>query len=242
MAKLKGQHLALLYAGYDLSGRSRSMDATIEYDDIDLTAFQDGAHNSGPALPKFGANAESFLDPEVGASHEVLKAVGGQGAEMFLALFGQNTAVVIGDPALACEGDQFQYAVKAAVADYVTAAWNVMSRGKKPDMGVVQAHTTITNTTGFDEVDNGGANAAGGTAYLQVMSALATDTYVVKVQHSATTGGPWVDYLTFTLNGSARGSERQTSSAALNQFRRALATRTGAAADSFKLSVVLANN
>jgi len=70
MAKLKGQHLALLYAGYDLSGRSRSLDATIEYDDIDLSAFQDGAHNSGPALPKFMANAESFFDPALASSHE----------------------------------------------------------------------------------------------------------------------------------------------------------------------------
>jgi len=109
-------------------------------------------------------------------------------------------------------------------------------------MGVVQAHTTITTTTGFDEVDNGAADTDGGTAYLEILTLAASDTYVVKIQHSATTGGPWVDYLTFTLNGSVRGSERQTSSAALNQFRRALATRTGAAADSFKLSVVLANN
>jgi hypothetical protein len=242
MAKLKGQHLALLYAGYDLSGRSRSMDATIEYDDIDLTAFQDGAHNSGPALPKFMANAESFFDPALASSHEILKDVGVQGAEQFLALFGQNVAVAIGDPALACEADQFSYVVKAAVADYVTAAWNVLSRGKKPDLGVVQAHTTITTTTGFDEVDNGAADTDGGTAYLEILTPAASDTYVVKIQHSATTGGPWVDYLTFVLNGSARGSERLTSTATLNEFRRALATRTGSAGNDLKLTVVLANN
>jgi hypothetical protein len=51
-----------------------------------------------------------------------------------------------------------------------------------------------------------------------------------------------VNYLTFVLNGSARGSERLTSTATLNEFRRALATRTGSAGNDLKLSVVLANN
>jgi len=63
---------------------------------------------------------------------------------------------------------------------------------------------------------------------------------VVKVQHSTTTGGPWVDYLTFTLNGSARGSERLTSTATLNEFRRALATRTGSAGNDLRMSLALA--
>jgi hypothetical protein len=66
----------------------------------------------------------------------------------------------------------------------------------------------------------------------------AADTYVVKVQDCATVGGSYEDLITFTANGSALTSERQTAaSGTINKFIRVLATRTGSAGNSFGYSV-----
>jgi hypothetical protein len=64
------------------------------------------------------------------------------------------------------------------------------------------------------------------------------DTYVVKIQHCATIDGVYDDLITFTLNGKTRTSEHVTAvSGTINQYRRVLATRTGAAGDSFGYTV-----
>jgi hypothetical protein len=108
------------------------------------------------------------------------------------------------------------------------------------EMGWVLAHATITNTTtGTGFVDPAGAQVtavSGGT--LHIWTSCATDTYVVKIQHCSTIGGAYADLITFVANGSAKTVERQViASTAIEQYRRVLATRTGAGAQNFGYSV-----
>ncbi len=63
--------------------------------------------------------------------------------------------------------------------------------------------------------------------YLHILTPTTTDTYVIKIQHAVTLP-TWVDLITFTLPGTARGSERITVAGTVNQYTRCIATRTGA--------------
>jgi len=106
--------------------------------------------------------------------------------------------------------------------------------------GYALAHGTITATTtgtGFDDLTDAAATAKSAGA-LHVWGATTTDTYVVKIQHSTSLGSGYSDLITFTLDGSALGSERvAVASGTVNRYRRVVATRTGSAGDSFGFSV-----
>jgi hypothetical protein len=218
------------------------VEAVAEYGELDLVAFGDGSENSGPGVPRGEANIVTFLDPATDQSHDALKTPGGYTDKVFMALFGNNATPTIGDGAFALLAKEFQYTVPVAVKSAVIANAKFLGAGYKPDVnGVVLANTTITATTNFTSVDNAASSANGASGYLQVLTPTSTDTYVVKIQHS-TDNNVWADLITFTLNGSVRGSERIAATGTVNRYVRAQATRTGAAADSFKLAVVIARN
>jgi hypothetical protein len=105
--------------------------------------------------------------------------------------------------------------------------------------GWMLAHATVTNTatgTGvLDPADAAVTKACAGS--LHVWDSTATDTYVVKVEHSSDNVN-WADLVTFTMNGTALGAEVvKVASGTVNKYRRALATRTGVAGDTFGYSV-----
>jgi hypothetical protein len=213
-----------------------------EYGELDLAAFGDGSENSGPGVPRGEANIVTFLDPATNQSHDALKTPGGYTDKVFMALFGNNAAPTIGDGAFALLAKEFQYTTPVVVKNAVIANAKFLGAGYKPDVnGVVLANTTITATTNFTSVDNGASSADGASGYLQVLTPTATDTYEVKIQDSPD-DSTWADLGTFTLDGSARGSERIAVTGTVDRYLRAVATRTGAAADSFKLAVVIARN
>jgi hypothetical protein len=88
------------------------------------------------------------------------------------------------------------------------------------------------------------ASANGGAAFLHVMSSPTPDTYSVIVEHADDSGFSTnkSTIATFTLNGSAVGSERQAIAAGTNSIRRYVrynATRTGSAGNAFKIAVSL---
>jgi hypothetical protein len=213
-----------------------------EYGELDLAAFGDGSENSGPGVPRGEANIVTFLDPATNQSHDALKTPGGYTDKVFMAFFGNNAAPTIGDGAFALLAKEFQYTTPVVVKNAVIANAKFLGAGYKPDVnGVVLANTTITATTNFTSVDNGASSADGASGYLQVLTPTATDTYEVKIQDSPD-DSTWADLGTFTLDGSARGSERIAVTGTVDRYLRAVATRTGAAADSFKLAVVIARN
>jgi hypothetical protein len=106
--------------------------------------------------------------------------------------------------------------------------------------GVALQHGTITaSTTGTGVLDaSAAAVTATCSATLHIWTAAATDTYVVKVQHSTAVASSYADLITFVSSGSAIGAERiAVASGTINKYRRILATRTGSAAENFGFSV-----
>lgn len=242
MAKIAGRFSSIYFAGYDISGKSNQFDFGVEFGELDATCFGEGSDNSMPGMPKGTCAITTFLDPATNDSHAALKTPGSYTDRSLMILLGANAAPAIGDCALCMLCKQFTYSPTIQVKSGVLANVTFASVGEQVDFGArVLANTTITNTTNFASVNNGASSANGGAAYLEVLVPTTTDTYVVKVQDSVN-DSVWVDLGTFTANGSARTSERIEFSGTVDQYTRAVATRTGAAGDNFKLAVALARH
>lgn len=207
MAKLAGRYLAIYYAGFELTGWSNSFDSSIEYDELDVTSFQDGCKNSRPGFEKAVVSIAAFLDPADNKSHEALRThAGSYTNKELLVLVGQNTTPTVGDPALMMQTKQFNYQVPAERLAAVIANATFQSQ-ERSVWGVCLVNTTITNTTNGTAVNNVYATLSAAQAILQVLTVLASDTYTIKCQDSDD-NVTFADLNTFTLDGSALGSER----------------------------------
>jgi hypothetical protein len=239
MAKLSARWTAIYFAGYVLTGNSRQFDAVIEYDELDLTAFQDGIKNAQPGLASGSVSAETFLNPASDLTHDALSTgrLGSYTDNQLLIFIGQNAAVAIGDPAFMMAVKQYNYQPNLQTAAAVLANVSFVAQ-TEPMWGIVLADTTITSTTMFATADSvrQAASSLGGEAILQVLLACATDTYVVTIQDSINDSA-WTDLMAFSADASAIASERQTVAGNVDRYIRALATRTGAAGDNFKIAV-----
>ena len=95
---------------------------------------------------------------------------------------------------------------------------------------MVLQHGPITNTltgTGFVDASAGQVTkrCAG---VLHIWTPTADDTYVIEIQHCDTIDGAYANLMTFTLDGTVRGSEMvRVASGDIEQYRRVVATRTG---------------
>jgi hypothetical protein len=244
MAKLAGHFTTVLVGGYDLSGYANQFEAVKEYDELDGSAFIDTGENSFAGLAKGTLTVQALLDGAANTSYAALNAPGGYTAKVLSILLGQNAAPTIGDPALCLYALQFSFTTPLAARNAVLANISASSAGGElVDFGaLIQAYTTITTTTNFTSIDNSASSSNGGTGYLHVVTPTTTDTYAVKLQHS-TDNNSWADLSpAFTANGQTRTSERIEISGTINRYVRAVATRTGAAGNSFKLAVLFIRN
>lgn len=239
MSKLAGRFTQILFAGYDLSSRANQFEANIEYGEVDGTAFLDSDENSYPGMPLGLANVTAFMDPDTASSHAALSTPGGYTDKVLMILIGQNAAPVIGDPVFCLACKQFKYSPKVTVTGGVMADSTFRNAGKRPDLGKVLANTSITNTTNFASVNEGAATTAGYAGYLEVTTPVASDVYAIKLQHS-TNDSTWVDLATFTANGQTRTSERIEGTGTVNQYRRAVATRSSGVGQTLGLTIGIA--
>lgn len=237
MTKLKAQYSGVYFAGFDLTGRTRQYDIVDDHEEIDVETFQEGVYNTMPGLRLAQIDLVTLLDPATAMSHDALKDPSVNWNDVLSVLFGQNTTPAIGDPVFNMLAQQFTYNAPEDVRAAVVAEVNARTKDFLPSWGVILANTTITDTTNFTGIDQGASSSAGGVGWLQNLGVLASDTYVVKVQDAPPPGSVWSDVITFTLDGSARDSERIAVAGAVDQWIRAIATRTGAAADDYKLAV-----
>jgi hypothetical protein len=252
MGKISGQFTSVLFAGENLSGRSRQVDFAFDYEEEEATAFQDGAINSQAGMAAFEGNVTSYLDPSeaaqyVGQSFRALRDNLASAGKILMVLFGDGAVADEGDWAVVVQCTEFSMNGPFNPREKVMLESVFKSEGYVPQVGLVGAFNEITTSFTGDTVDLGGVLAAGLNAYLIVYQDTAedtpgTDTYSFKVQHNTLDNGSWVDYITFSADGSARVSERQTSVASVNRYVRVTATVTGSALDVLKFAVVIAPN
>jgi len=248
MPKINGQYCAVIWHGYDVSGKSRQFEFNDEHTEEEATAFQDGAINSQGGLSNIDGNVQSFMDSplDLGA-FEAYKSPGGSTDKVLMILFGVEAVPDEGDFGVAALMKQFQVVSGMVPTEKVPFDANFLSSGYKADHGQVLDYATITDTKDCDEVDFGAISTVGITSYLSVFKGTAedtpgTDTYVIKVQHSVAGGGSWIDYETFVSDGSARTSERIENALTCQRYRKAQLTRTGAAGDDLGFAILVADN
>ncbi len=244
MAKLSGQYCAVLFAGYDISGRARQFDLSIEYLQEDATAFQDGSENSQAGLPTFEGSVTAFMDPATNSSWDALKSPATHTNQHLLVMFGDGAVPTLGNEALAAAAEQFQINLSGTPQEKLVLTANFKPEGGaafRPDLCTVLANQTVTNTTTTTSHDSvSGPYSGGGTGYLQVFTPAATDTYSIVIEDSAN-NSTWATYITFTADGSSRTSERKVDATSLDRYWRVVVTRTGAAGDSFGFAIVFTN-
>src|SRR5579871_4902899 len=201
---LAGDFLQVLVDGYDLTGDSNRLVISDSYAVYDVTAFIDGVHKFIPGTRTISLSHAGYMNSAAARSHPVLKGLSVQGVvSLFL---GQNANPQVGYPAHSLYVLEGSYSPLPQVNRYVpfTAAFaNSASLG---GWGVALAvPVSFTNTTNGTGVNNGAATTKGGTAFLHVLQAAASDTYTFTVEGSTTGAfaGEQTTLATFTLNASA---------------------------------------
>lgn len=239
---LAGDHIRVLMGGYDLTGDQNR----VQIDDARqmhlAAAFGDAAKKFIPGQRRASLQHMGYMNAAAARSHPVLRGVSVEGAVTILV--GQNTAPVPGDPAFSLDGLQGRYRVAPQRDQVIPFSADFATRGVIGGWGVALAvPTTITNTANGSVHNNGAATAQGGTAFLHLLTAAATDRYSFLVQGSTTGAfaGEETTLVTFTLNGSAVGTQALPLPAAVPRYTRWRAVRTSGTANNplqFALTLV----
>jgi hypothetical protein len=237
MAKIAAKNSIILIGGYNLSTYATAYETQANVNPIDVTGFTDGCKNFIPGLQSAVILTDVLWSSTAGATHAALKDF----ASANVTILPEGYA--LGNMSISLPYVQANYSPKGTPDSAISVgSINFVSRGDNEGVehGKVLAHATITDTaTGTAyELNSSGDVSASYSGTLHVWSLCAADTYVVKIQTCETTGGTWDDIVTFTMNGSAIGSERiATATGTVHKYVRALATRTGSAGNSFGYSV-----
>lgn len=238
MAKVSARYGVIVINGYLFSTYFNSWDAESSANPVDVTGFGDGVKNFIPSILSGKLSGNVFWDSAAAKTHLALKAL----PTGYVTIFPQGAA--LGNPTLSLPFMQSNYGAKGApdtALEIGTLNFESYGSNVGVEFGVGLQHGTITNTTTGTGVDDptSGAVTATCSATLHIWTACATDTYVIKVQHSTTLGSGYADLITFSANGSAITAERQAvASGTINRYRRILATRTGSAGDTLGFTVV----
>jgi hypothetical protein len=238
MAKVSGKNAIILIGGNNFSTFASQYNASADAGKIDVTGFTDASQNFIPGLPKATINANLLWDSDTDSVHDSLSPMpSGSHVTIF------PEGYVLGNQSLSLPFMQGNYNPTATPESSISIgdiAFESYGNNDGLEYGWALAHATITDTTtgtGFVDPTDGAVTAkCSGT--LHIWTPTIDDTYVVKIQHSTSLGSGYVDLVTFTLDGSAKGSERITvASGTVNKYRRVVATRTGTDADPFGFSV-----
>jgi hypothetical protein len=203
----------------------------------DVTGFGDGSHNSINGL-KSGEVTINMLWDSSDVTETLLTTTNADNVTII------PEGYALGNPSLSMEYYQANCDVSGSASGDALQCGSIrlVTRGTEElELGQALHHgavTVSTTDTGINDPGQGTQEiTAACSAVLHVWQATTTDSYVVEVQES-TDNATFANIITFTLNGQVLGSERvERASAALEPYRRVVATRTGAAAESFGFTV-----
>jgi hypothetical protein len=237
MPKISAKNTVVLINGYEFSTYYSSFDIENSANPVNVTGFTDTSANFIPSIPSGKISGNVFWDSAVAKTHAALKSM----PTGYVTLIPEG--YVLGNSSISMPFMAGNYGAKGkpdAALEIGGLDFETYGSDAKVEVGWMLQHgtttTTLTGTPVLDPTD--AAVTAACSATLHIWTACAADTYVVKVQHCATSGGVYADLVTFTANGSAITAERGTvASGTINKYRRVLATRTGTAGNTFGFSV-----
>ena len=240
MAKLAGDHVQVLVDGYELTGDSNRININERRDLFDITAFGDEVHKFSPGQRTMALRHAGFMNSAEGGSHPVLQGAAADG--LFSLYLGQNAAPAAGDPVFSLLARQGRYGALPQVNQMIPFRARFANRGEDGGWGIALTQPVdVTGSTSGSAVDNGGANDGGGLACLHVLEAAASDAYVITIEGSG--GGAFAGeertLATFTLDGTALGSEQVKIDGRIPRYTRWRATAGPSASDRIRIAVSL---
>jgi len=237
MPKVSAKNSIILINGYNFSTYYNSFDVENSINPVDVTGFTDVSKNYIPGIYSGKISGNVFWDSAALKTHAALKSM----PTGYVTIIPEG--YVLGNSSISLPFMQAQYnpkgspdaAIEIGTLDFESyGADSAVTSGAMLQHGTITATTTTTSV--LDLLD--AAVTAKCSATLHIWTACVADTYVVKVQHSTAVATGFADLITFTANGSAITAERQAvASGTVNKYRRVVATRTGAAGNTFGFSV-----
>lgn len=240
--KNSAKNAIILVGGYNLSTYFTTYEVQEGVSPIDVTGFTDGSQNFIPGIFSASITGNALWDNTAGKSYPVLKAYTGTTTDGHVTILPEGSTA--GYPSISMPFTQGGITPSGSPSGAISLGsiqFSSYGDNEGVENGIIIHHGAITASTTdadvvWDDVD--GAVTARCSGTLHVWSACATDTYVVKIRDCDTSDGTYDDLVTFTLDGSAVGSERvEVASGTINKFLQFQATRTGAAGDSFGCTV-----
>jgi hypothetical protein len=233
MAFVHGKSGKVMVNAAHLSADVRGWTASWKRDMADTTALQDNGMRCTPGLMEGTVNLDAHFDSTTGrliqvitdAANDGVAGVGGVDNGLLVSILPEGDT--LGAPAFFAATDLESFEVESEVDDRVQVSLEAAA-DTTVDFGVslhaLGAETADTDHTSVDQV---AATTNGGAAILHVTSVSASDSVVVKVQHSVD-DSVWADLLTFT-SASAAGSERVETAqgVTVNRYVRASTDVTG---------------
>lgn len=226
MATRKGLYLEFWLDGYKLTPLASEVTPSIEFETIEAGAYNNPVKQYLCGRGEGSLEFSGFFDSTLtGATHEALKLVGVD--KVAGVAWGDNAAPAMGDIACGMPVHQSSYTVSADLNGLLAAKAALKSIGTPLEWGTLLANLTGVsadgNTTAVDQL---AASSAGASAYLFVTGVSASDTAVIKVQHS-TNNSTWTDLITFAANASVITAERAEVSGTVNRYVRVFYDVTG---------------
>jgi len=243
MAKVSAKNCIVVVGGYVLSTWTTTYNVNQVLDPVDVTGFTDGLKHYVVGLQGGEITLDMLYDEATNATYDRMR---------LLTVDGNLTLLPEGYTAPGAKSISMPY-MQANFNPSATPADTIKISGVKfayygtaksgVEIGQALYHgSTITTTTSGTAVADGfvasDLTSCAAAATLHVWTATASDTYVVTVEHSSNGTTGWSTIMTFAADGKTLTSERQEfAAAALKRYRRFVATRTGAAADTFGFTV-----
>ena len=240
MPKLAGDHVQVLVDGYELTGDSNRISIDEGRDLFDITAFGDEAHKFSPGQRMMALQHAGFMNSAEGGSHPALQGAAVDG--LFSLYLGQNAAPTVGDPVFSLLARQGRYGALPQVNQMIPFRAVFANRGEGGGWGIALTQpVAVTGTTSGGTLDNGGANDGGGFACLHVLEAAASDAYRITIEGSGSGAfaGEERTLATFTLDGTALGSEQVKIEGRIPRYTRWQATAGPSASDRIRIAISL---
>ena len=236
MSKVSVKNATVLIGGYKLSTYATAFETQTGTNPIDVTGFGDAAKNFIPGLNSAVILSDMMWSSTAAAVHTALHD------------FGEGHVTILpegytqGATSISLPYTQANYTPKGTPdSSILVSTINFVSYGDNEgvEYGKVLYSGSITDTTTSAAYQfNASQATARCSATLHIWTACAADRYEVKIQDCSTAGGAYSDLITFTADGSAVTSERQTvASGTIDKFMKVVATRTGSAGNPFGFTV-----
>jgi len=228
MPKMSAYNAVVLVGGYNIPTYFSSYDVSMDANPIEVTGFQDGWKNYIPGMPGGTLSLAGWWDSAAGKSVAALKGLDQKVVSIV------PDGFTLGNPGISLNAIQANFHPSGKTAGAIElGAMSFTGYGVDagPLMTWALCHQTVTTTgttvtTGYVD-PSGGDVTARCAGFLHIWQLCASETSTILIEHSTTLVGGYTTLVTFTMNGSAIGSQEiLVASTTIHQYRRVSITKS----------------